>query len=179
MSGGLHGEAMCSPWRSQARPQRLLILQRDLKIVAPSLEKEAETCFSKIQHSFWVKHLSRTAGFLWAGDHPIHILCCPFNFSWALQDSVGHRVNKTAIWRIRFPNTLMIAESELELWGLEKRGPQRDGHCCFSVGRCLDSPPQFSSSHCQSCFTLRRGLRLCPPSWVESRLFSQWFQHHS
>lgn len=79
--------------------------------------KRGRNLFSKIQHSLRVKHLSRTAGLLWAGDHPIHILCSLLNFSWALWNLVGHHVNKTAIWSISFPNIFnQSVECRVQVW---------------------------------------------------------------
>jgi len=64
---------------------------------------------------------------------------------------------------------VMTAEPERGLWAWENWGPQQDGHCCFSVGRCLDSPLQFSSADCQSCLTLRRGVHSAPSflGWIK------------
>lgn len=87
--------------------------------------KRGRNLFSKIQCSLCVKYVSRTAGLLWAGDHPIHILCSPFNFSWALWDLVGHHVNKIAIWRIRFPNTFHQSDDcRVWAWVVSFRRPR-------------------------------------------------------
>lgn len=114
-----------------------------MSLKAPRFTQKLENCcsffgkrgrktFSKIQHSLHVKHLSRTAGLLWSGDHPIHILCSPFNFSWGLWDLVGHQLNKTAIWRIRFPNMLHQSDDcSVWTWVVSFRKPRSSARCAL------------------------------------------------